>query len=87
MATALCLLVLFPSILVRNGRLLLGRSPEQRHSLASSIIPFIETSGDYFENFSSLDVCAVNVTCADGEPANCPPSVRVPLRLWLRVQL
>lgn len=27
----------------------------------------------YFRNFSSIDICAVNVTCADGTPADCPP--------------
>ena len=35
--------------------------------------PFTEAEWRYFQNFSSLDVCAVNVTCADGTPAVCPP--------------
>ena len=33
------------------------------------------TSADwaYFSGFASLDICAVNVSCADGTPADCPP--------------
>jgi hypothetical protein len=34
---------------------------------------FTTSEWAYFQNFSSLDVCAVNVTCANGAPADCPP--------------
>ena len=34
--------------------------------------PFAANELAYYANFSSLDICAVNVTCADGAPAHCP---------------
>lgn len=42
--------------------------------------PFTSSEWAYFQNFSSLDVCAVNVTCADGSPADCPPPNGYPCR-------